>query len=375
MIGIAAWLIAAQFALADEKLFNVPIKEINPDWCSANVFPGAPKNNRSYSISGRYYGIEPITVSVGSYTTCDQKRGTFLLALTAPDADDGSTAKVKKHRHFPKIMALQEFDKELKPTLSKFQGHRFLFFDCDDCKDASLYKISGYPYKFVAEDKLDEKQVVDGTVNPYFIECEEALKLSEFGPLKNYLEQNENRIPESCFRMNRNEYLFLDSNTMGGLVYWNAETNETSNEFNPPYISIQREITGKANKRFVLIVTDYARHGESGATYLVFHLVPKTKDNHSYKLDNLISSHENPESGLCGDWNNAQSSNLYQPYLSTINKATSIDSYKVLNDGTADLKISFNITEQDCKTLDKTHFVKTFNIGDGSFMEVKEPNK
>jgi len=204
--------------------------------------------------------------------------------------------------------------------------------------------------------------------HPYFVSCEDAFRLNDFSSLKKYLDDD---VPDSCFRMNKYEYLYLYSNSGKGLVYWNAKTNETDSELDrAQLISVEAEMQGQANKRFVLIKTGWAGRGEAIATYKVFHLVPKTNENHSYQLEDLIQSDENPISGLCGDWNDIHSGNLYQPGLNKIEKATAINKYTILNEGTSALKISFDVTEQDCKTLKKTNLIRTFRIGDGSFKEI-----
>lgn len=340
-IVLTVLLLASPLALAEDEIFGRPVSEINPAWCNASVFPGLPAKG-SYSISGRF-NLEPIYVyvAVGSYTTCDQKQGTFLLAIESP-------APNRQNPATHKILVLQQFDSSIKPTLMKFQGGNFLLFDCDQCKGATLYEISGYPHKFIVKDHLNENQIEKGKNVPYFEDCDGLFKISEF--VIDGEETFESVFPANkCFTINTTEGFF--SSRSQGLIYYNSEREEMTKILSDS--RIESEAAGISNKRFVLISSGF----DTGNAYFIFHLT--SKDSHSYKLERLISSLESFESG-CGSWHKSDS---FKP------KATSIDSFKFLNEGTANLKISFKISEQDCKTLKKIHLTKTFNIGDESFKE------
>jgi hypothetical protein len=200
--------------------------------------------------------------------------------------------------------------------------------------------------------------------NQFFQECSEALEKPEFVTLRRYLDSKpELPRPNKCFRLNNNQFLVTVTSTgrvSQGLYYYDAKTNTYGLDGGSymPNVDVVQEFTGPHNKRYVLLAASNLSRGNWWQGYSILNLMP-TKEGKSYVHYSLVSSTEDPESGLCGT-------------RITTGKASSVKEPRITNEGTESVEIIFFVTVQDCVTSEIMTYSRTFSLNGGAFKEVKK---
>jgi hypothetical protein len=214
------------------------------------------------------------------------------------------------------------------------------------------------------------------TASNFFIECDKALEKKEFLPLKKYYDKHPDEPhPDMCFRLNNNEFLVTVTSTgrvFQGLYYFNSKEEKLGRgEGGGPNIEVKEEFLGKNNKRYVLLSWSNLSHGDWDYGFDILNLIPK-REGKPFIVYNLLYVNEDPVSGLCGAWSSKDKSGKIERHQNfKEGKKESIKGYKIIDQGTENVRIVFTITEQDCKTLEERTYQKTFHLVDGAFKLAK----
>lgn len=198
---------------------------------------------------------------------------------------------------------------------------------------------------------------------PFFHRCDRALGTLPFQPLREfYLTHKEEARPESCFRLNKKEFLVtvMDTGRLSqGLYYLN--TNTGSYEFpDGTYragISVDREFEGPNKKRFAILRTSDLHLGNWSVMYELIYLIPQTK-GYPFQIQDLLYVNEDPVSGMCGD---------------TIKKGntTSVKHLRVEKEGTPATALVFLINNQACPNGKEESYERRFTWSKGMFRETR----
>ncbi|MDX8129762.1 hypothetical protein QLH52_20870 [Methylomonas sp. OY6] len=202
---------------------------------------------------------------------------------------------------------------------------------------------------------------------PYFRHCDSVLESPAFKPLKLFYDSRPNEPrPDNCFRLNKSEFLVTVTNSgrIGqGLYFYDGSANsyELVGGHSWPDISIKREFLGGNQKRFVLINTSNLYRGNWEYGYRILYLVPGKKLE-SFAVKDLLFAKENPVSGFCGHESDG---------VELTDIATSIKGFDVVGEGSENVRVEFNIEEEDCKTGTHRKYNRVFMPQAGDFTEVE----
>jgi len=99
-------------------------------------------------------------------------------------------------------------------------------------------------------------------------------------------------------------------------------------------------------------------------------LIP-TIEGKSYAIYELITTFDDPETGLCGHWSSTDKVTGRVEEFKNIKtgKTTFIQSHRIVNEGTELVGIVFDGIEEDCETTKRKSFQRTFRLNDGLFKE------
>ncbi len=143
------WYEHAEFFPSGRTVHGMPIEKIDARWCAANeftreMFPPAVYGDEAlgldatlraggtFSLSGKLDGVGQVTIVVGAYKTCDEKTGTFVLALN----DDTPASPV---------LHLEQHPKAYFAYLSG-DVQNFWLWDCFACDGAASVAWNGANY-------------------------------------------------------------------------------------------------------------------------------------------------------------------------------------------------------------------------------------
>jgi hypothetical protein len=149
-----AWFNNLEFSPFGQSIRGIPIKEIDPNWCNANVFKkelfphevykGSGgldeilKGDFGFSATSKFDGVNQMTALVGVYETCDkQHSGNFLLVL-----DDN-----KNHQN--KIIFLVQFGGDEFAFLENSHRNGFSLWTCWGCDNSRNYQWNKSTKEFV----------------------------------------------------------------------------------------------------------------------------------------------------------------------------------------------------------------------------------
>jgi len=208
----------------------------------------------------------------------------------------------------------------------------------------------------------------------FFMDCEAAFKLKEFSVLQEFFDKHSDEPrPEQCFRLNNSEFLVIITDTARagqGLYFVNIKRNKMEIDGGYALMGVEREFLGKNKKRYVLLANSNLGGGSYSYGYSILNLVPRTYSGKPYIVYSLFYVSEDPESGLCGEMLSTWGGETTKTVKIKEGTTEQINSYKILNEGTENVTIIFNITEQNCKTLVKKPYTKTFKIVNGEFKAI-----
>jgi hypothetical protein len=200
---------------------------------------------------------------------------------------------------------------------------------------------------------------------PFFVPFESAILKPEFVKLAAYLKSNPNEPePDECFCLNRYEFLLTVTNAgriQQGLYYFNAQ-NEKMEQVGSAIrenIKIFKEFIGPNKKRFVLLQSSFSRHGY-GVVYTILQLVPKSEG--SYALTELLYSFQSPwvDDDICDNFDPGEA------------KGWTVQEPTIYDVGKASVRLEFQITEENCKTMEHTEYKRIFILHYGKFVESTE---
>lgn len=196
----------------------------------------------------------------------------------------------------------------------------------------------------------------------FFEPCDAALKTAPYKSLREYLQAHEAElVPDMCFRLSNSEFLLTVTDTpriSQGLYHYDAKANkfDLSDGRSRPNVRVKREFEGEAKKRFVLFSWSNLHQGNWSSGYEILNLISK-KEDRSFVVYGLLGMSEDPQSGFCG-------SNFV-----TSGKTDAVTAVKVLNEGTENVRIVFDVTEQDCSTKMFREAKRVFSLINGIFKE------
>jgi hypothetical protein len=194
----------------------------------------------------------------------------------------------------------------------------------------------------------------------FFEPCDAALKTAPYKSLREYLQAHEAElVPDMCFRLSNSEFLLTVTDApriSQGLYHYDAKANkfDLSDGRSRPNVRVKREFEGKAKKRFVLLSWSNLHQGDWSSGYEILNLIPK-KEDRSFVVYGLLGVSEDPQSGFCGSNSVARG------------KTDAVKAVRVLHEGTENVQIVFEITEQDCSTKKFRVAKRVFSLNDGIF--------
>jgi hypothetical protein len=200
----------------------------------------------------------------------------------------------------------------------------------------------------------------------FFRDCASALESPDFQRLKTfYSSRTDEPRPDSCFRLNNNEFLVTVTNAgrvSQGLYYYYANDNTYGlvDRHYWPEIEVKREFVGPNQKRFVLISTSNLHHGNWEYGYQILYLVPGKKIQ-SFVVKELIAAKENPVDGFCGRHGSDG--------IELTDTATSIKGFQIVGEGSDDIRLEFTVEEEDCNTRKHRSYMRVFHPQAGDFIE------
>jgi hypothetical protein len=196
----------------------------------------------------------------------------------------------------------------------------------------------------------------------FFEPCDAVLKMAPYKKLRDYLQAHETELaPDMCFRLSNFEFLLTVTNApriSQGLYHYDAKANkfDLSDGRSWPNVRVKREFEGKANKRFALLAWSNLHAGHWASGYEILSLIPKN-DGRSFVVYGLLDVSEDPQSGLCGSNSVARG------------KTNAVKAVTVLHEGTENVQIVFDVTEQDCSTIEFKVAKRIFRLNDGIFKD------
>lgn len=196
----------------------------------------------------------------------------------------------------------------------------------------------------------------------FFINCGNALELKDFSALKSFFDRYPKKPkPDDCFRLNDSEFLVTVNDTgrvAQGLYFVDVKQDKMKMDGGYSLVHVAQEFTGKNKKRYVLLSFGGLSSGGMYSGYDILNLIPTTNSK-SYIRYSLFDVSEDGVAGFCGE--------RRKKFIKEGINAESIESYKILNEGTQDVTLIFNIKSENCKTLSKKSYAKKFKLIDGVF--------
>lgn len=325
-----------RLVLAVEKTIaqaeNEKILQTNTD--GKNIQPTKKSKIKIYRVSGDISSVDTENKTI----TLKFKRGEVLLLI-----DDKTT------------MPIEWKDKSL-PEINIGTKVIAMYTKVDDKNIAKSIKVVVEEDKKIPEPTMSINQEFPHAKS-FFIDCVEAFKFKEFSTLVDFLNRHPNDPrPDSCFRLNNNEFLVIitDAGTVDHGLHYIATKEDKMVKESGGLMGVAQEFLGKNKKRYVLL--GWGSPGAYG--YSILNLIPKTNGK-SYTEYNLIRVYEDPVSGYCGE--------RKEYFIRNNQNAADITSYKILNEGSEDVTIVFDITEENCKSSKKNKYTKKFKLVDGIF--------
>jgi hypothetical protein len=225
-----------------------------------------------------------------------------------------------------------------------------------------------------------------------FKECERAFSEKGFEQLEAFYERHsadlptegnaamsfeDDRLPKiyypnECLRLSDSKYLSLVRGTIFVDGLYLIDTKKDTVELQAltyplPNLKVDR-VFGGAGSQYLLMKWDNLHHGILYGGYAIFNLVrPKEA---SFKFYDLLFFDESDD-GLCGNFSSDNPEGWAQITTGT---ATHLESYRIINEGTANVALVFFTSEQDCKTLERQHVIRTYGIIDGTFTLISAEN-
>jgi hypothetical protein len=136
-----------------------------------------------------------------------------------------------------------------------------------------------------------------------------------------------------------------------------------------PNIAILREFSGPKGKRYVLLKSSNLHQGAYIEAYELLYLVAPS-GGQSFALTPLADSLSS-DSGDCGEYTFTRDDGVVEKAQEmTEGVATDITAVHVQGEGTASIRIVFDIKEQDCITLKTRSYRRVFGLRRGKFAEI-----
>jgi hypothetical protein len=233
-------------------------------------------------------------------------------------------------------------------------------------KFVSVFLISMILAFVVSGNNLGYAGEKEKSVEHFFINCNNALKLKDFSGLKGFFNRHPKwSRPDECFRLNDSEFLVTVNDTgriAQGLYFVDVKQDKMKMDGGYSLVHVAEEFTGKNKKRYVLLRFGGLSGGVMYDGYDILNLIPTTNGK-SYTRYSLLEVSEDGVDGFCGE--------RREKFREEGINAESIESYRILNEGTQDVTLIFNIKSEDCKTLSKKQYAKKFRLIDDVFKLIK----
>jgi hypothetical protein len=188
--------------------------------------------------------------------------------------------------------------------------------------------------------------------------------------------------PDKCYRLNDNEFLVtVQAAGLGdGLYVFDVNENSIEQYESMPGIRVVKEFDGKQGQRYVLFRAGRLLHGYCTGGYNILQLASNQESGETaakhritahqralkdlqppVEVYNLFFTSLGADCGGCAEYTEGE--------RSIWAVASKITGYRIFNEGSDDVKIVFDLKEQDCKTLKLRDYQKKFSLREGRFSE------